>query len=197
MPPISWEQYPETARHPVTRAFIESMGKRQKRPKTIDASARNLEDLLHIFEQAHVELIEAQPADIDTYLDQLHQRPPPPRRVHILYTTGRGLSDATIRQRIVTARLFYDFCIVRNYRADKTNPVPRGHYGFGGTTPERGPLPVRQRLPWIPTDEVWETIVRYVLQYESLRNQAMIFLAYDSALRRQELLSYQIRLSRV
>lgn len=189
MPPMSWERYPEMARHPVTRAFIESMCKRQKRPKTIDAYARNLEDLLRVFGEARVDLLEAQPADMDTYLDQLHQRPPPSKRAHIVYTTGRGLSDATIRQRLVTARLFYDFCILRNYRTDKINPVPRGNYGFGGTQPERGPLPVRQRLPWIPTDEVWEAIIRYVLQHESLRNQAMIFLAYDGALRRQELLS--------
>jgi integrase/recombinase XerD len=186
---IRWEYYPEAAHHPVTRSFIESMAKRQKRPKTIDAYARNLEDLIRVFKQEQVDLVEAQPADIDTYIDNLHHRPPPNGRERILYATGRGLSDATIRQRIVTARLFYDFCIFRKYRSDTINPVPRGNYGFGGTKPERGPLLVRERLPWIPPDDVWVTLVSYVLQHESLRNQAMILLAYDGALRRQELLS--------
>jgi hypothetical protein len=42
------------------------------------------------------------------------------------------LSPNTIHQRIVTARLFYDFCIFRGYRRDKTNPLPRGNPGYGG-----------------------------------------------------------------
>src|SRR5947209_18518352 len=100
---IRWEYYPEAAHHPVTRSFIESMAKRQKRPKTIDAYARNLEDLIRVFQQEQVDLGEAQLADIDTFIDNLHHRPPPNGRERIFYATGRGLYDATIRQRTITA----------------------------------------------------------------------------------------------
>src|SRR5258706_11516167 len=116
MQKIKKQYYPYVAERPIAHAFIEAQAKRQKRPKTVDAYARNIEDLLRVFAQKQIDPIEAQPADIDTYIDNLHHRLPPQGRERILYTTGRGLSDATIRQRIVTARLFYDFCIFRNYR---------------------------------------------------------------------------------
>src|SRR6266702_6808022 len=103
MQEIKWQYYPQVAENPIARAFIEAQAKRQKRPKTVDAYARNIEDLIRVFEREQLDLIEAQPADIDTYIDDLHHRPPPQGREHNLYTTGRGLSDATIRQRIVTA----------------------------------------------------------------------------------------------
>ncbi len=46
MQEIQWHYYPLVAGHAITRAFVESQVKRQKRPKTVDAYARNLEDLM-------------------------------------------------------------------------------------------------------------------------------------------------------
>ena len=40
----------------------------------------------------------------------------------------------------------------------------------------------------IPADDVWAQIVTHLVRHESLRNQVMVLLAYDGALRRQELL---------
>lgn len=190
---ISWNQYPEVAHHPVARAFVEALVKRQKRPKTVDAYARNLDDLIATFERHDLPLIEASDGEIDTYIDDLHQRPPSGRRANITPITGRALSDATIQQRLVTARLFFDFCIHRRYRSAQTNPVARGEYGRGGSRPVRGLLPYHPPLAWIPDDGEWERFVRHVLRSESARNRAMILLAYDGALRRQELVSLCLR----
>src|SRR5207249_5510619 len=41
-------------------------------------------------------------------------------------------------------------------------------------------------LPWIPSDEEWRQILEAARQ-ESLRNRFMLALAYDAALRREEL----------
>jgi integrase/recombinase XerD len=190
---VEWWRYPRVAQHPAARAFIESCAKRQQRPKTLDAYARNLDDLLGTFGDAEPgRVLEADAFDIDTYIDVLHNRAPRRRSGKVTPIAGRTLSDSTIRQRIVAARLFYDFCIRRGLRADTTNPVPRGHRGRDGQRPERGPIPHHRRLPWTPPDDVWADIVRHVLAHESKRNAAMVILAYDCALRREEVMSLRL-----
>jgi len=191
---VEWGRYPCVARCPAARAFIESCARRQQRPKTLDAYARNLEDLFQAFATIAPErVVEADAGDFDRYLDLLSSRAPRRRgRENIVYMSGRQLSDNTIRQRVVTARLFYDFCIRRGLRADMLNPVPRGHRGGDGAPPVRGPVPHGHRLPWVPPDDIWERIIRHTLAHESRRNAAMILLAYGCALRREELVSLRL-----
>lgn len=190
MQEIQWQYYPRVAEHPITRAFIESQAKRQKRPKTIDAYARNLEDLLRAFARFEYEdLIEAGSNHLETYIDDLYHRAPTRIRNKVTSLPGEKLSANTIHQRIVTARLFFDFCIYRGYRQDKTNPIPRGSLGYGNRLPQRGLVPHKPRLPWIPTDQEWEALITHVMIHESIRNQVMILLAYEGALRREELVS--------
>jgi integrase/recombinase XerD len=73
------------------------------------------------------------------------------------------------------------------------NPVGRGRYtpgkGFGGAR-DRGLIPRYRELPWIPADEQWHSLLE-VARQESLRNRLMLALAYDAALRREELCSLQ------
>ena len=47
-------------------------------------------------------------------------------------------------------------------------------------------MPRFQGLPWIPTDGQWRAVLE-VAAGESLRNRLMLALAYDAALRREEL----------
>src|SRR6266700_8405688 len=51
--------------------------------------------------------------------------------------------------------------------------------------------PAHQTLPWIPSDDEWCEVLR-VLKTEILRNQTMFLLAYDGALRREELVTLEI-----
>lgn len=190
MQDVAWHFYPHVAEHPVIRAFIESQVRRQKRPKTIDAYARNLEDLIQAFASSNVaDLVEAGQAEIDLYLQWLSQRLPAKPRNRVTSHPGEGLSPNTIQQRLVTVRLFYDFCLFRGFRHDPTNPVPRGHVGGNGTSPKRGMVSHPTRLPWIPSDQEWECLLTHLMLHESTRNQALICLAYDGALRREEAVS--------
>jgi len=193
MQEIQWQYYPHVAELPIPRAFIESQAKRQKQPKTVDAYARNLEDLISAFAEFGVpDLVEAGPDDVETYIDWLHQRTPAKRRNKTTSSPGEGLSPNTIQQRIVTARLFYDFCIYRGYRQNKMNPLPRGNPGYGDRPPQRGIVSHTKRLPWIPSDTEWEMLVTHIMRHESVRNQVMILLAYEGALRREELVSLRV-----
>jgi integrase len=191
MDAIKWQYYPRVAGHPAARAFVEALATRQKAPTTIDAYARNLDDLLATWPDAPPErVVEATAADLDTYLARLFTRGPARPGSTLVHLSGHGLADATIQQRLVTARLFFDFCLQRQWRTNPTNPVPRGHWG--GPSPARGVVPRRRRLPWIPTDPQWQALVADLFRHEPLRNQALILLAYDAALRRQEVLGLRL-----
>jgi integrase/recombinase XerD len=105
----------------------------------------------------------------------------------VVLDSGAGLANATLQQRITAIRLFYDYLIEEGLRS--TNPVGRGRYtpgkGFGGAR-DRGLIPRFTKLPWIPNDEQWKTVLE-AAHMETLRNRMMLALSYDSALRREEL----------
>lgn len=198
---IKWEYYPLVAAQSAARSFIERLVLKGKRPKTVDAYARAIEDLLAYFSTRHAEqLLEADEAELDGYISSLKQRGPKQRgrggmiedTTKIRYLTGCKLSDNTIAQRVVACRLFYDFLIRKRLRRDPINPIARGSDGRDGHYPIRGPVSKQQRLPWLPTDSIWEQFVRHVLLHEDARTQAMILLAYDGALRREELMSLRV-----
>ena len=45
---VGWEHFLQVAAHPAARSFVERLEAKEKRPKTIDAYARAIEDLLDI-----------------------------------------------------------------------------------------------------------------------------------------------------
>ena len=96
-----------------------------------------------------------------------------------------GLANATVHQKLTAVRLYFDFLVDQGQRAD--NPVGHGRYSPGrASIRSRGLLPRHQRLPWIPGNEEWEAMTQVVAS-ESVRNRVMFCLAYDAALRREEL----------
>ena len=198
---VRWEHYPRVATHPETRFFVERLVLKGKRPKTVDAYARAIEDLCAYFSKQDVErLLEADEADLDGYITSLKRADPKKRgrggmiedHTNICYLTERKLSENTIAQQVVACRLFYDFLIRKSLRSDPINPIARGNAGRDGQRPMRGPVRKHERLPWVPTDKVWYTFVRHVLLHEDARTKAMILLAYDAALRREELMSLRV-----
>jgi len=199
---VRWEHYPRVANHAAARAFVERLVLKGKRPKTVDAYARAVEDLLAYFENARdpSRVLEADEADLDRYLASLKSRGPKKRGrggmiedvTKIRYLTGRKLSDNTIAQRVVACRLFYDFLLRKGLRSDPVSPIERGSDGRDGQHPSRGPVRRYKRLPWVPSDEVWEQFVQHVVLHEDARTRAMILLAYDAALRREELMSLRV-----
>jgi site-specific recombinase XerD len=194
MDEIRWEFYPHAAAQEHAREWLLFLSKTQKAPKTIDAYARCLDDLIEFFEQANLPLIEASRGDVAAYLNDLHHRANPKGRGNARTHAG-GLSHATIQQRLTAARLWYEHLTYCKIRQDQVNPVGRGTYarsaGLYGKR-ERGLLPRQRQQPWIPGDDEWDAFLEIVLREEPLRNQAMIFLAYEGALRRSELIALKV-----
>lgn len=156
-------------------------------PRTIDAYARGLADYLAFCARDNVDVVSASRADVARYVRDLRERPSRRGGSIIAIDSGSGLANATLQQRLVAVRLFYDYLSEEGRCA--ANPVGRGRFTpgkrFGGGR-ERGLIPRFTTLPWIPTDDEWKAVLQAV-RSEPIRNRVMFALAYDAGLRREEL----------
>ncbi|MDQ6602700.1 MAG: tyrosine-type recombinase/integrase, partial [Chloroflexota bacterium] len=187
-----WERYPYVIRSEPARVWLQMQHDLQLAPKTLDAYGRSLNDYFAFCDRHATDPETVTRAYLARYVADLTTRPCPARSGNQLDHARRGLANATIQLRLTVVRLFYDHLIEHGVRED--NPVGRGRYtpgnAFAGKR-ERGLLARYQRLPWIPGDDQWQALLRAVRD-EPLRNRAMFVLAYDGALRREELVTVQI-----
>jgi len=192
MTDVQWESYPLVAKHERTRRWLQIQAHLQLAPTTIDAYGRSLNDFLHFCTERGIQPEAVTREQIALYVQDLASRPNPKGARLLSLENGRGLSNSTMQLRITVLRLFCDALVEEQLRQD--NPVGRGHYvagkGFGGTR-DRGLIPHYQKLPWIPSDEEWQRLLR-MLKADLLRNQVMLLLAYEGALRREELVTLEI-----
>lgn len=156
-------------------------------PRTIDAYGRALADYLGVCRREDLDPLTANRSVVARYVRDLLRRPNPRGANVVAIGSGVGLANATLQQRLVALRLFYDYLIEEGRR--DSNPVGRGRFtagkAFGGKG-QRGLLPRFTKLPWIPTDEQWQAVLE-VARAKSARNRVMLALAYDAGLRREEL----------
>ncbi|MDP4512131.1 tyrosine-type recombinase/integrase, partial [Nonomuraea turcica] len=157
-------------------------------PRTIDAYACGLAEYLTMCDREGIDPVTANRAHVAGYVRELTSRPSRRGANVVSIDSGSGLANATIQQRLVPVRLYYDYLMEEGIR--DSNPVGRGRY-----TPERrggghqrGLVPRLTKLPWIPTEQQWRDILA-VAAGECVRNRVMLALAYDAALRREELCS--------
>jgi len=192
MTEIRWEQYPLVGQHELARNWLQRQAHLQLAPKTVDAYGRCLNDYLGFCARHKVQPEAATRDVVALYVQDLAHRPNPKGANILSIESGRGLANATMQQRITVLRLFCDSLIEQQLRQD--NPVGRGHYvpgkAFGGMR-DRGLLPHYHKLPWIPSDSEWQDLLRSLTK-EPLRNQVLLLLAYDGALRREELITLEI-----
>jgi len=135
-----------------------------------------------------VDPLAANRAHVAVYVRELTERPSHRGANVVSIDSGSGLANATIQQRLVPVRLFYDFLMEEGLR--ESNPVGRGRSTPGRSRGghQRGLVPRLTKLPWIPTEQQWLEILA-VAAKEPIRNRVMLALAYDAALRREELCS--------
>jgi integrase/recombinase XerD len=188
MSEMNWICCPLVAQNATMRAFIEQLIQERKAPSTIENYSRDLNDFLSAFPNIPFpDLLEADETQIAHYVDWLWTRDTQRGSGHkadrgnITYLTGSKLAPTTIRRRISTLRSFYRWAIRLRYRHDPINPVREGVRGQ-----ERGLVPVPSSVPWLPDERQWKAILKYVLTTFSIRDQAIVLLAHDGALRREE-----------
>jgi site-specific recombinase XerD len=158
-------------------------------PRTLLAYAHGVADFLLTCDDLGVDPVVAGKPVVAEWVHRMSQRPSGRGSRVVALDSGCGLANATIQQRLTSVRLFYDFLIEEGDRT--TNPVGRGRYtpgkGFAGPR-QRGLVQRFTKLPWIPTDEQWQAVLQAARQ-APIRDRAMLALAYDAALRREELCS--------
>jgi integrase/recombinase XerD len=182
------EKWPVFGRHEQAARWLQVWSDLGRAPRTIDAYARGLSEYLLMCERDEVDPLGASRADIAVYVRELTSRPHHRGANVVSIDSGGGLGNATIQQRLVAVRLFYDFLMEEGLR--ESNPVGRGRYTPGRRNGgrQRGLVPRLTKLPWIPSEQQWLQILE-VARREPVRNRVMLALAYDAALRREELCS--------
>ncbi len=184
---VPWDRYPTLAQSPHARSWLTMQAHLNLASSTIDAYGRALEDYLAFTHGRQVDVVSARREHIAAYVRELATRPNPRGATVRMLDSGVGLANATLQLRLTAVRLFYDYLMEEGVRT--TNPVGRGRFtpgsGFGGER-DRGLVPRYRKLPWIPTDEQWRALLA-IARDEPLRNRVMLALAYDAALRREEL----------
>jgi site-specific recombinase XerD len=182
------EKWPVLGRQEQAAGWLRVWTDLGRAPRTIDAYARGLAEYLEMCERENVDPLTANRAHIAVYVRELTSRPSRWGANVVSIDSGSGLVNATIQQRLVPVRLFYDFLMEDGQR--DSNPVGRGRYTPGRRRGghERGLVPRLTKRPWIPTEQQWMDVLAVAAE-EPIRNRVMLALAYDAALRREELCS--------
>ncbi|MEW6233539.1 MAG: tyrosine-type recombinase/integrase [Bacillota bacterium] len=184
---IRWERFPAVSRDPMAKKWLECQVLLGLAKNTVEAYARGVQEFMEFCEREAICAPLAKRDEVARYVGYLRRRPGPKGRKVLAFDSGAGLSISTMQQRLTALRLFFDHLLEEGVR--DSNPVGRGRYTpgkkFGGPH-ERRLLPRLKRLPWIPSDEQWVAFLSEA-QREGIRNRCMIGLAYDAALRREEI----------
>ncbi|WTF17792.1 site-specific integrase [Streptomyces sp. NBC_00566] len=142
------EKWPVLGRHEQAAAWLTIWSDLGRAPRTIGAYARGLAEYLLMCERETVDPVTANRAHIALYVRELTSRPHR-RGVNVVsIDSGTGLANATIQQRLVPVRLFYDFLMEEGLR--ESNPVGRGRYTPGRQRggQQRGLVPRLTKLPF-------------------------------------------------
>ena len=183
------EKWPVLTRHGRAAEWLGIWADLGRSPRTIDAYGRGLAEYLQVCERDGVDPLAATRAQVGAFVRELTTRPGRRGANVVALDSGAGLANATLQQRLVPVRLFYDFLVEEGLR--ESNPVGRGAYTpgrrFGGGH-SRPLVPRMVKLPWIPGEAEWLQVLG-VFRGEPVRNRVMLALAYDAGLRREELCS--------
>ena len=158
MPEPNVTRWPDIADHAQATAWLKIQSDLGLAPRTVDAYGRALDDFLSVCRRDNTDPETAGRAEIARYVRHLREHTSQRPRGDALEPAT--LSNATIQQRLVAVRVFYDHLVQEGVR--KTNPVGRGHYSPGNAFgSRRGLVPHVVQLPWVLTDEQW-SIARQV-----------------------------------
>jgi integrase/recombinase XerD len=163
--PVRWDRCPVAAAHPLCRVWLAFQSNRGLARNTLDAYSQGLEVFLRFLSYQQLSVPAVARVHIGAYLASLQS--------HNGY-----LSNATVQQRLTVLRLFYTYLVEEG--VCEKNPTA---YNGG-----RALVPRHRKLPWVPNEDDWQTILTAVAQ-EPIRNRVMFTFAYDAGLRREELCS--------
>jgi site-specific recombinase XerC len=116
------DKWPVLGRHARAAGWLQLWVDLGRAPRTIDAYARGLAENLEVCEREGVDPATAGRAHIGVFMRELTERPSRRGANVVALDSGSGLSNATIQQRIVPVRLFYDHLMEAISRCDVQGP---------------------------------------------------------------------------
>ena len=123
------EKWPVLARHDRAMEWLQIWTDLGRAPRTIDAYGRGLAEYLQVCERDGIDPLAATRAQVALFVRELTSRPSRRGTNVVALDSGSGLANATLQQRLVPVRLFYDFLVEEGVR--ESNPVGRGRYTPG------------------------------------------------------------------
>ncbi|KAB2388697.1 tyrosine-type recombinase/integrase [Actinomadura montaniterrae] len=156
---------------------------------TVLAYGRAVEDHLRFCRLTGADPLAVRADVVAAWIGDLHQRPNPRTSKLVHLDSGAGLANATIQQYVIAARSFYQFLVEDGLR--ERNPVRSGQSSRRGARARQGLVRRVEQAPWIPNEWDWQKILRSARALP-LRNRLMVALAYDGALRREELVQLEV-----
>src|SRR5260221_11147173 len=186
---IGWVSYPDVEAHAPARPWLQFTANIGRAPNTIDAYGRAVEDHLRFCATVGADSMTIRADVVAAWIGDMFERPNPrsPKVIHL--PSGAGLANATIQQRIVAVRSFYEFLVEDGLR--ERNPVRRGQSGRRGRKPKQGLVRRIEQAPWIPNEDGWASVLAAAAT-EPLRNRLVVAPAYDGALRREEVVQLEV-----
>jgi site-specific recombinase XerD len=100
-------------------------------PRTIDAYARGLAEYLQVCERDGVDPLAAGRAQVAAFVRELACRPSLRGANVVSIDSGAGLANATLQQRLVAVRLFYEFLVEEGSASPTRSAVAVTHRAAG------------------------------------------------------------------
>ena len=104
-------KWPVLGRHERAAEWLSIWADLGRAPRTIDAYARGLAEYLEACERNGVDPAAATRAEVAAFVRELRSRPSRRGGNVVALDSGAGLANATLQQRLVPVRLFYDFLV--------------------------------------------------------------------------------------
>jgi site-specific recombinase XerD len=169
---IRWDRLPHLREFPTAHDWLVQEALAGLSPVTLEAYSRAVERFLVHCRERRIPPARATTGHIVAYLDELARA---------------GLRSATLLQRLTALRIFYAFIVDRGDRADN----PAANLSLPGQAVPRDQTTIAERAPWIPSEPEWLNVLT-VARAARPRTRLMLALAYEGALRREELCRLRI-----
>src|ERR1700730_18189943 len=150
MTEVQWSHFPLVAAHEHAHRWLQFTAHLGRAQNTIEAYGRAVDDHLRFCGSVGADPLHLHADVIAAWIGDLHQRTNS-LATNVVHLDSRvGLSNATIQQRIIAARSFYEYLVEDGLR--ERNPVRRGESGRQGRPSKRGLVRPIERAPWIPNE---------------------------------------------
>ncbi len=182
--PLSPRRFPLATQNESVRSWLRLLQNLGRAEATVEAYARGIEAFFRFCQTLDIEPEHATLEHVSLYVRQMSGGA----------VSAPKLAGATVQQRLTALRQWYSHLVYQGLR--ERNPVPSGSYvlsGRGSHHPgfERGLVRTPKKLPGVPSDEEWASLVASAARL-GLRDRLLFGVAYSGALRRQELVELRV-----